>query len=89
MVEWLGNASTSTKEAFNTITEKFDCTMENIIDTIVPSCKEIENFKQLLEKLKKGKEELTGEDGNGGLDRELRLSKEDYNEKKNEYDSIM
>lgn len=85
----MGNASTSTKEAFNTITGKFDCTMENIIDTIVPSCKEIENFKQLLEKLKKGKEELTGEDGNGGLDRELRLAKEDYNEKKNEYDSIM
>ena len=86
--EWSGSASDSAKEVFNSVLGKFECTMSNINDAVGPACTKIEDFKDELTKLKKGKEELTGEDGNGGLDKELENLTKDYEEKKKSYETL-
>ena len=85
---WEGSASDSTKQSIQKIIGKFDCTMDNINNAIGPACSKIEDFKEKLELLKKGKEDLTGEDGNGGLDKELEELTKDYEEKKTTYDNL-
>ena len=86
--KWSGSASDSAKSVFDAIISKFDCTMGNINDSVGPACTKIEDFKEKLEKLKKGKEELTGADGNGGLDKELEELNKDYEEKKKAYQDL-
>ena len=88
ITQWSGSASDSAKGVFDAVISKFDCTMSNINDSIGPACTKIEDFKEKLEKLKKGKEELTGADGNGGLDKELDDLNKDYEEKKKAYETL-
>lgn len=85
---WKGSASDTAKEALNSILDKFGCTMDNINNAVGPACEKIEEFKEQLEKLKTGKEELTGEDGNGGLDKELKDLTKDYEDKKAAYEAL-
>ena len=49
----------------------------------------VEEFKKKLEQLKEGKEKLTGEDGNGGLDKELEELTTDYEEKEKAYNDLL
>ena len=85
---WKGSASDTAKEALNSILDKFGCTMDNINNAVGPACTKIEEFKEQLEKLKEGKEELTGADGNGGLDKELKDLTKDYEDKKATYEAL-
>ena len=88
MTEWAGKANDSVREAIECILGKFDCTMGNIKSVLGPACEKIEEFKENLEKLKAGKEELTGEDGNGGLDKELKDLQLELEEKTRNLESI-
>ena len=85
---WIGSASESAKITYEAILNKFECTFKNITESVGPACTKIETFKETLEKLKKGKEELTGSDGNGGLDKELKDLTKDYEDKKAKYDNL-
>ena len=88
ITEWQGQGKEAADAAFNTINSKLDCVLDNIESTIEPACEQIEEFKVKLDELKKGKEELTGADGNGGLDKELELLTKDYEEKKAYRESV-
>lgn len=88
MTNWMGSTSGATKDAVGNILDKFQCTMDNINNTVGPACTKIEDFKKKLENLKKGKEELTGADGNGGLDKELKDLTKDYEDKESAYSTL-
>ena len=78
MTEWAGVAGDTAKEAIQTVMGKLECTMDNINCVVGPACSKIEEFKEQLERLKAGKEELNGADGNGGLDKELKNLEDAY-----------
>ena len=89
MTEWAGQASGAVKDAIQTILEKFECTMSNITGVVGPACKQVETFKENLKKLKEGKEKLCGEDGKGGLDKELEDLTKDLEDKEKAYNDLL